>query len=29
MEGGTCSPNGGEREMRTGYWWESQKKRDH
>jgi hypothetical protein len=28
--GGTCSPNGGgEREMRIGYWCESQKERDH
>jgi hypothetical protein len=27
--GGTCSPKGGKKEMRIGYWWGSQRERDH
>jgi hypothetical protein len=26
---GVCSTNGGEEEALMGYWWESQKERDH
>jgi hypothetical protein len=26
---GTCSTNGGRRGMLIGYWWESQKEREH
>jgi hypothetical protein len=27
--GRACSMNGGRQGMHIGYWWESQKKRDH
>jgi hypothetical protein len=27
--GRACSTNGGRRRMHVGYWWESQKERDH
>jgi hypothetical protein len=27
--GGACSPNGGKEKCVIGYWWESQRERDH